>query len=154
MKSIMNLNRLIPGLALIGLLAWSSAPAQATTAASEAGPPEITAQMLADYRQKVEPLQDQLWAKEVEVEALSRTGNIPELRVAAAEVIKLRAQIREERRQLVGPGWGGNRVFIRGEGPGLGSQGPEGHRAALRSKTWADSHNRAKGSPGQGCRCW
>jgi len=101
MKNIMKMNRLILCLALVGLLAGPLAPAQA----QEAAPREITPQMLADYRQKVEPLRDQLWAKEVEVEALSRAGMIPELRVATNEAIKLRTQIREERRRLVGPGW-------------------------------------------------
>jgi len=122
---------LIAGLALALLLAGPWAWAQA--AAAEPDP-----------REKLESFQDQLWAKEMELEAAQRAGNIQETRSLAAEMNKLRAQVREERRRLAGTGQGGEgggRLLGpgRGECPGWGG-GRSGGRG------WR--------GPGGGRHCW
>ncbi|MDR2934785.1 MAG: hypothetical protein LBV70_02700 [Candidatus Adiutrix sp.] len=118
MKS--NKRSLIPGLALALVLAGPLAAA-AQAAPAEPAPWE-----------KLESFQDQLWAKEMELEAAQRSGNVQETRTLAAEMNKLRAQIREERRRLAGPGQGGGwerggglMGWTRGDCPGrAGDWGP------------------------------
>jgi len=123
---------LIAGLALALLLAGPWAWARA--AAAEPDP-----------REKLESFQDQLWAKEMELEAAQRAGNIQETRSLAAEMNKLRTQIREERRRLAGTGpggEGGGRLL----GPGRGEcPGWAGGRSGGRG--WRGGH-------GRGGHCW
>jgi hypothetical protein len=115
---------IIPGLALALFLAWPLAPAQAQNQGAEPGPP-------SGYSQKLDSLSDQLWAKQMELEALVQAGNAKEAKAVTDEIIKLRNQIRDERRQLAGSDWGGGRGWGPGDGPyyhgGRGWKGRGGH---------------------------
>ena|GEM_PF-3664228 len=97
---------IIPSLALALLLAWPLT--------------QVQAQPEAQDFQKLASLHDQLWAKQMEVEALVQAGNTKELKAATDEAIKLRAQIREERSRMGGPEWGP------GQGWGAGGRGGGG----------------------------
>jgi hypothetical protein len=121
---MLSKKNLIPGLALVLFLAWPLTAA-AQTRKVEAAPN-------AAAFEKLESLQDQLWAKGAELKALQNAGNVQETRAVAAEMNKLKAQVREERRRLAeseadwgaykkrggrkggpggkkgGPGWGGH----------------------------------------------
>ena len=96
-----KLSFIIPGLALALFLAC----------------PQAQAQPGAQDYQKLESLHDQLWVKQMELDALARAGNSKEVKAAADEMVKLRSQIRDERRRLGGPEWGP------GGGPGPGAGG-------------------------------
>jgi Spy/CpxP family protein refolding chaperone len=87
-------NILIPGLALALFLACPLALAQAAPTDSEP-------------LDKLESFQDQLWAKEMELVAAQKAGNIQETKSLAAEMNKLRSQVREERRRLADSSQGG-----------------------------------------------
>ena len=117
---IMKLSKksLIPGLALVLFLAWSQTAA-AQTAPQAAGPAPNAAAF-----EKLESLKDQLWAKGAELKALQQAGNVQETRAVAAEMNKLKAQVREERRKLAesGADWGGGPRGWKKGGPG----GPKG----------------------------
>jgi hypothetical protein len=119
----MKLNKriLIPGLALALFLAFPLAQA----APAEPAPLE-----------KLESLQDQLWAKDMELTAAQRAGNVQETRSLAADMNKLRTQIREERRRLAGSGLGEGRdrggSFMGWNCPG-GGRGPGGWGPGPRS---------------------
>jgi hypothetical protein len=121
----MKLKNLIPGLALVLFLACP------LTAAAQPAAPNAAA------LEKLESLQDQLWAKGAELKALQQAGNVQETRAAASEMNKLKTQIREERRKLGDAGPGRERGEPRGPGEGWGP-GPRGKR----------------GSGGGGCPCW
>jgi len=129
----MKLNKcsLMAGLALALLLAGPLVLAQAAPAEP-------------DPLEKLESVQDQLWAKEMELEAAQRSGNVQETRALAAEMNKLRAQIREERRRLAGSGQGWDRGggmpgWTRGACPGWAGGGP----GARSDRVW-----------GRGRHCW
>jgi len=65
------------------------------TAAAQEGPPADP----KDFAQ-LESLQDQFWAKKMELKALQQAGNVQETRTVIGEMTKLKAQIRAERRRL------------------------------------------------------
>jgi hypothetical protein len=109
---------LIPGLALVLFLACSlTAGAQPPSQAASPAPG-------AAAFEKFESLKDQLWAKGAELKALQQAGNVQETRAVAAEMNKLKAQIRDERRKLAesGADWGGGHRGWKKGGPG----GPKG----------------------------
>ena len=122
---------LIPGLALVLFLAWPLAAAAQSPATQTASPAPNAAAF-----EKFDSLKDQLWAKGAELKALQNAGNVQETKAVAAEMNKLKAQIREERRKLAesGADWGAYKK--RGGKKG----GPGGH----------------KGGPGRGGHhpCW
>ena len=124
---MLSKKNLIPGLALVLFLAWP------LTAAAQTAPATPDSKAW----EKLESLQDQLWAKGAELKALQQAGNVQETRAVAAEMNKLKAQVREERRKLAGSdlGRGGAGGGKKG-GPGAG--GPRG-----------------RGGPGRGGHpCW
>ena len=93
----MKLKGKITFLALLLVLAWPlTAGAQAV---NESKPGSISA---ADQKvmEKVETLRDSLWAKRAELKALQQAGNVEGTKAVAAEMNKLKAQIREERGKL------------------------------------------------------
>ena len=128
---------LMAGLALVWLLAGPLVLAPAAPAEP-------------DPLEKLEAFQDQLWAKAMELEAAQQAGNIQETRSLAAEMNKLRAQIREERRSLAGSGQGGEgggRLLgpSRGDCPGwAGGRGP----GARSGRPWG------RDGFGRGRHCW
>ena len=75
----------------------SSAPAPAFKKMSDEDHAAIAA-MHKEYRQKITPLRDQMWAKRMEYKALVGNPNIKQADVQAlvADMSKLRAQIRTE----------------------------------------------------------
>ena len=109
---------LIPGLALVLFLAWPI-----SLASAQAAPPT---QDFSAF-EKLESLQDQLWAKGAELKALQNAGNVKETQAVAAEMNKLKTQIRGERRKLAESGadlGGGPQGWKKG-GPGKGPGGPK-----------------------------
>jgi Spy/CpxP family protein refolding chaperone len=121
----LNKSSLIPGLALALLLACPLALAQSAPADS-------------DPLDKLESFQDQMWAKEMELVAAQRAGNIQETRSIAAEMNKLRPQIRAERRRLADSGQGGGLGPDAGSGKrwGRGDFGPGWGRHSGRHSGW------------------
>jgi len=84
--------------------------------------------MTHDHRQKMAPLRDQMWAKQMEYEALLANPNTKPAEVKAVidDMVKLRAQLRAERNDFYNqakakgfkPGHMGHRGFGRGFGFG------------------------------------
>ena len=112
--------------------------------------PWVAAQALAaepDPLEKLEAFQDQLWAKEMELEAAQQAGNVQETRSLAADMNKLRAQIRDERRRLAGSGQGGGWDGGGGRLLGYGRGNCPG---------WAGGRSGGRGwrGPGGGRYCW
>ena len=116
-------NSLIPVLALALFLAW---PLTAALAAPET--------LDSTGLEKLESLHDQLWAKGVELEALQQAGNVQETKAVAAEMNKLKAQIRDERRRLGVPA---GRPGGPPGGPGGRKDGPGGWKDG-RGKGWRE----------------
>ena len=114
---MLSKKNLIPGLALVLFLAWP------LTAAAQA-PADKTQVPNAAAFEKLESLQDQLWAKGAELKALQNAGNVKETQAVAAEMNKLKAQVREERRRLAESG-ADPKGWKKG-GPGKGPGGPKG----------------------------
>ena len=106
---------LVPMLALILFLA---SPLTAAAHETKAPDPKELA--------KLESLQDQFWAKDMELKALQQAGNIQETRAAIAEMTKLKAQIREERRRLGDSGRGRDMGWGSCDCPGPKGKGPGG----------------------------
>ncbi|MDR3038679.1 MAG: hypothetical protein LBV21_05265 [Candidatus Adiutrix sp.] len=110
----MRLKKNLPALTLILALALPAGLALAQTAtetrkeaaapARELSPADYEARdaLWAEHRRKVEPLRDQLWAKELEYEALTRGGdaNRAEVKVLIDDMVKLKGLIRAEREKL------------------------------------------------------
>ena len=82
----------IPTMLLALLLAIPHSQAQAQAQQ----PPQPSQQDL----QKLTALHDQLWAKKMEIKALTNAGEVEKTKVATDEAIKLKTQIREERTRL------------------------------------------------------
>ena len=146
MSKKLNFNWFIPALVLLlaGPFTLSAFAAQ------EPMSPEKMNQLISEYSLKVEPLQDQLWAKQMELEALSRAGNAAEVRAIAAEAVKLKAQIRDERRRLAEQGLPG--AWDRGAG--WKSKGRDqksrawfGHHHDYKSQGWFGHHSGRNARP-------
>ena len=125
---MLSKKNLIPGLALVLFLAWPLAAAAQTM--------KVDAAPNAAAFEKLESLQDQLWAKGAELKALQNAGNVQETRAVAAEMNKLKVQVREERRKLAesGADWG---AYKKRGGKKGGPGGPKG-----------------RGGPGGHYHCW
>ena len=124
---MLSKKNLLPALALVLFLAWPLTAAAQTAAPATGQAPNAAA------IEKFQALKDQLWAKGAELKALQNAGNVQETRAVAAEMTKLKAQIRDERRKLAesGADWGGGPRGWKKGGPGgpkgKGRGGPGGH---------------------------
>ena len=120
----MKFKKIVPILALALIAAGSAAEAQPPP--PPAGQVEAWDSLRAERLEKIGPLQDKLWAKEMEYEALTRNGNQSEVKAVIDDMVKLRGQIRAEKSKLFdqmkekgltgrGPGGRGPHHGFRGE---------------------------------------
>ena len=110
----MNLREKLPRLALMAALALPAFPALAQPAETGGGsepPAKVAGQkdhaalagLWAEHWQKSGPLRDQLWAKKMEYEALTRRGGdfkMAEVKALTDEMVRLKAQLRAERQKF------------------------------------------------------
>jgi hypothetical protein len=120
---MLSKKNLLPALALVLFLAWPLTAAAQTAAPATGQAPNAAA------IEKFQALKDQLWAKGAELKALQNAGNVQETRAVAAEMTKLKAQIRDERRKLAesGAAWGPDKRWGGKKGGPGGSKGRGGH---------------------------
>lgn len=159
----MTLKSSIPALALTLLMAVTASQAMAQTEHSNKNYKPLATQQMTqadktafiemrdEFRQKVEPIRDQLWAKQMEYDALAGNPNTKpdDIRKLIAEMSDLRAKIKTERQKFgsamkakdFGPqsfrcgssGWHsgymgeGSRFFYPGYGHDGGGQNYGGH---------------------------
>ncbi|MDR2947089.1 MAG: periplasmic heavy metal sensor [Candidatus Adiutrix sp.] len=119
---------------------------------------EAFSAMRDEHRMKLAPIQDQLWAKQMEYDALADNPNTKpaEIKAIVDEMVKLRAQLRTERNSLRdqaqskgfhrNPGWGGQgygHAYGHAYGPGCEFGYGQGH--------WGDRDDRGyRGGRGYG----
>ena len=166
------MKKALPALALALLLAFSGSLALAQPADDAPPPPPGVKQMSAEdqaaisamrkaHRQKMAPLHDQMWAKQMEYEALSGNPNIKQSDIQALinDMTKLRAQIRTEREAyfdqieakgfapMGGPGYYGHRGWAHdGGGRGwCGQFGPDGDYGPGHGKGYGPGPGKGKG---------
>lgn len=134
----MELKKTLPTMALVLAFAASSGLALAQnneTDAPRQAPPKSDfspeqwnafEEMRSAHYQKTAPLRDQMWAKEMEYEALAANPNTKpaEIRAIIDEMVKIRTQLRAEResffKEMKGKGFGPEFGYHKGFGHGYG----------------------------------
>ena len=165
----MELKKVFSALVLgLVLTLFAAGPAAAETAvkapatAADQAEAEAWYNLRAEHLEKIGPIRDQFWAKRMEYEALVRGGKAdsPEIKAVIDDMVKLRAQIRTERKKLFsqakekgltgrghGRGWKSGGRGWRPDCP-CGGGFHEGHRSGgLDRGDWGPG-----GGPGRGKR--
>jgi len=115
---------------------------------------EAYSTMLFDHRQKMAPVRDQLWAKHLEYDALAANPNTKpaEIKAVIDDMVKLKAQLREERNNFFNQAKakGFKPGHFRGhKGFGPGHFGPDGDGFGCGKGNW-QGHGYGKGKGGRG----